>query len=392
LIKLINMNSDPLATEWLTADAALSRLGVARQTLYAYVSRGLIRTRALPEDPRRSLYDRHGIDALLERRKRGRARQAVATSTINFGEPLLTSRITRIADGRLLYRGRDAVALSETASLEDAAALLWDAPILPATLPDGYRPGQPGPPISRCLRHVAELAGPGIWARGTGALHGDAARALRGIVQAAADTDAGGPAHIALATAWRTDAPGAELIRRALVLCADHELNASTFAVRVVASTGASLPNCLLAGLAALSGPLHGGMTDRVRALMAEPDMPAEPRKTVEARLARGETVPGFGQRLYPGGDPRAEALLRAFEPPTHWRALIAAMDELTGQRPNLDASLVAVEQHLSLPAGSALAIFAVGRTAGWIAHALEQHQDGRLIRPRAVYTGPGGR
>ena len=141
--------------------------------------------------------------------------------------------------------------------------------------------------------------------------------------------------HETLATAWGADVAGAALIRRALVLCADHELNASAFAVRVVASTGAALPACLLAGLAALSGPLHGGMTERISAFLAEPQMKTAPRAAIMARLGRGEPVPGFGQRLYPDGDPRATALLAVLLPD----------------------------------------------------HALEQQRDGRLIRPRASYV-----
>jgi len=192
-----------------------------------------------------------------------------------------------------------------------------------------------------------------------------------------------------MARAWGSDAAGADLIRRALVLCADHELNASAFAVRVVASTGAALPACLLAGLAALSGPLHGGMTERVAALLAEPGMKADPAGALAARLDRGERLPGFGHRLYPAGDPRATALLAALDPGPWWQSVFAAAEELTGLRPNIDAALVALERTLRLPEGAALAIFATGRTAGWIAHALEQRQDGRLIRPRASYAGP---
>ena len=120
--------TDPDRPEWLTSEAALARLGVLRQTLYTYVSRGLVRMRSAESGPRRSLYDPRSIDALVDRRRRGRTRQAVAASTIDFGEPVLTSRITRIADGTLLYRGRDAVELARTATLEDVAALLWEAP------------------------------------------------------------------------------------------------------------------------------------------------------------------------------------------------------------------------------------------------------------------------
>jgi citrate synthase len=374
-------------TGWITAEAALGRLGIARQTLYAYVSRGLVRTRPAERDPRRSLYDPRSIDALLERRHRGRARQAVAASTIDFGEPVLASRITRIANGGLLYRGRDAIELATTATLEEVAALLWEAPIFPPLRASGFVPAEPRSPIARCLRRVASLTGPAIWARGAAALHADAAALLRRIAEAACNARAGGAVHTAMARAWGVDAAGADLIRRALVLCADHELNASAFAVRVVASTGAALPACLLAGLAALSGPLHGGMTERIGALLAEPGMLADPRSALAARLDRGERLPGFGHRLYLDGDPRATALLAALDPGPWWRDMFAAAEEMTGQRPNIDTALVALERTLHLPEGSALAIFAAGRTAGWIAHALEQRQDGRLIRPRASYA-----
>jgi len=381
--------TDNERTDWLTAEAALGRLGVARQTLYAYVSRGLLRVQPAGDDSRRSLYDPRSIDALLERRHRGRARQAVAASTIDFGEPVLASRITRIADGALLYRSRDAIELAATATLEDVAALLWEAPELPPLRPWVFVPGESRSPIARCLRRVASLTGPAIWARGATALHADAAALLRRIAEAACNARAEGPVHAAMARAWAADEVGVDLIRRALVLCADHELNASAFAVRVVASTGAALPACLLAGLAALSGPLHGGMTERVSALLVEPGMQADPRAAIAARLDRGERLPGFGHRLYPDGDPRATALLAALRPGPWWRDLFAAAEELTGLRPNIDTALVALERVQRLPAGSALAIFAAGRTAGWIAHALEQRQDGRLIRPRASYAGP---
>src|ERR1700677_4057887 len=115
--------------DWLPSEAARARLGVLRQTLYTYVSRGLVRVRVAENDPRRSLYDPGSIDALLDRRRRGRTRQAVAASAIDFGEPVLTSRITRIADGVVLYRGQDAIELARTTTLEDTAALLWEAPM-----------------------------------------------------------------------------------------------------------------------------------------------------------------------------------------------------------------------------------------------------------------------
>src|SRR5580658_6580964 len=331
------LTSDTARTDRPPAEAALARLGVARQTLYAYVSRGLVRTRPAENDPRRSLYDPRSIDALLDRRRRGRARQAVAASTIDFGEPVLISRITRIANGALLYRGRDAIELAQTATLEQVAALLWEAPAFPPLRASVFVPGEARSPIARCLRRVASLTGPAIWARAPTALHADAASLLRRIAEAACNARAEGPLHAAMARAWGANTAAADLIRRALVLCADHELNASAFAVRVVASTGAALPACLLAGLAALSGPLHGGMTERLGALLAEPGMEADPAAAIASRLARGETLPGFGHRLYPDGDPRAGALLGALGAGAWWQAFLRAARELTGLHPNID-------------------------------------------------------
>ncbi len=373
---------------WLSAEQALKRLGIARQTLYAYVSRGIVRCRPDPADPRRSQYDPNAIDTLLERRRLGRARQAVAKSTIDFGEPVLTSRITQIAEGSLWYRGRDAIRLSRTATLEDTAALLWAIPRFPRFPPASGALPVGGTAISRALRHLAVLTNRETWTQGGDALIEDAAQCLRAVADAVADRRDALPIHRMLARAWALDEDGAEMLRGALVLCADHELNASAFAVRVVASTGASLPHCLMAGLAALSGPLHGGMTGRVRAMLAEPRMLTDPRAAIHARLARGDDLPGFGHRLYPDGDPRAAALLDGIGPDPRWRGLLAAILALTGMRPNIDAALVALEQHLGLPDGSALAIFAIGRTAGWLAHALEQRGEGQLIRPRAQYAG----
>jgi citrate synthase len=192
--------------------------------------------------------------------------------------------------------------------------------------------------------------------------------------------------HERLASAWGVGQKAADLIRRALVLTADHELNASTYATRIVASTRAPLGACVLAGLAALVGPLHGGMTNEIRHLLADPVVAADPSAAIADRLARGERIPAFGHPLYPGGDPRAAALLSRIQPPPRARRLIEAMRAMTGIAPNIDCALLVLEQRLRLPAGAAFAIFAAGRTVGWIAHALEQWRDGTLIRPRAMY------
>jgi citrate synthase len=379
---------------WLTAEEASASLGVSRQTLYAYVSRSRIAVTAAPDDPRRSLYDAGDVRRLSERNRAGRSRRAVAASTISWGEPVLVSAITRIEAGRLEYRGQDAVALADSATLEDVAALLWEAPSLPRLPSRSVWPKAGGDAgvAERCIAAIAGLALAGRWSGRLESVLPDAVRILDRIAGAAA----GGPVssarssslllHDRLASAWGSGARAADLIRRALVLTADHELNASTYATRVVASTRAPLGACVLAGLAALVGPLHGGMTNEVRALLADPAVVSDPAGAIAARLARGERIPAFGHPLYPDGDPRAAALLSRLQPPARVRRLIEAMQAMTGIAPNIDCALVALEQGLRLPVGAAFAIFAVGRTVGWIAHALEQWRDGTLIRPRAVY------
>jgi citrate synthase len=392
------MSADDAApsARWLTAEQATSSLGVSRQTLYAYVSRSRISVTAAPDDPRRSLYDAADVRRLAERNRSGRSRRAVAASTISWGEPILVSAITRIEGGRLEYRGQDAIALSETATLEDVAVLLWQADALPRTRSHGVWPRahSAAGAAERCIAAMADLAMAGRWTGRVDSVLPDAARILDRLAWAAAGLPGAAvlpsslPLHERLASAWGAGPKAADLIRRALVLTADHELNASTYATRVVASTRAPLGACVLAGLAALVGPLHGGMTNELRHLLADPAVTADPAGAVAIKLARGERIPAFGHPLYPDGDPRAAALLSHIRPPPRARRLIEAMRAMTGIAPNIDCALLVLEERLRLPAGAAFAVFAAGRTVGWIAHALEQWRDGTLIRPRAVYPG----
>jgi len=182
-------------------------------------------------------------------------------------------------------------------------------------------------------------------------------------------------------------------VRRCLVLLADHELNASTFVARCVASTGAT-PYAVVSGaLAALSGRRHGGASARVEALCRELAVGGDPMSAMSARLARDETLPGMGQPLYPDGDPRATAILASAKTAVSARAewiarVVEAATRLTGERPNVDFGLGVTATVLGLPQGAALGIFLVARSVGWIAHAIEQYESGVLIRPRARYTG----
>ncbi|HEY3798243.1 MAG TPA: citrate synthase family protein [Caulobacteraceae bacterium] len=371
-------------TDWLSAEQAMTRLKVRPQTLYAYVSRGRLRAEPDPDEPRRSRYRASDVVALTEKQARGRKAADVARAAIAWGEPVLASAITTVRDGRLYYRGHDAVRLSDTATLEAAARLLRGglglAPDEPVAAPPGETAAERA--FGAFAAHAA--VDPPTTGRSPDDLADEAARLLDLMAAAVAGREGDvpreeeqGPIHERLGRAWRAPRPGWDAIRRALVLLADHELNASTFAARVTASTGASLAASVLAGLAALSGPRHGGMAARVDAFLTRP------------RLAPGEPPPGFGHQLYPDGDPRAVALFTAFDVPPALLSLRRRIEAETGLRANVDFALAALRQSLGLPLEAPFALFAVARTAGWLAHAIEQSATGEVIRPRARYVGP---
>jgi citrate synthase len=383
---LINMRD----SDWLDAGEALRRLGVRPQTLYAYVSRGRVRAEPDPVEPRRSRYRTSDIAALAHRKSRGRKAAAVAADAIAWGEPVLASAITTVADGRLYYRGRDAVLLAESETFEGVARLLRGGGGTP--VPRNLRPAPPSNPTMRG-RLFATLAARAMTDspardQSPDVLDDEAASLLDVVADAICGAIEGGPIHERLGRAFGCDARGVDLVRRALVLLADHELNPSTFAARVAASTGAALSAAAMAGLSTLTGPLHGGMAARVSRLAAEAAM-SGPGEPPIAQLAHWTSTPGFGHPLYPDGDPRARALLRLFPAPPGLEALREAVEAATGERDNVDFALVALSEGMGLPPDAPFVIFAVARCAGWLAHALEQVAHGSIIRPRARYVGP---
>lgn len=371
---------------WLSAADALQRLNVKPQTLYANVSRGRVRAKPDPADPRRSLYSRDDIDRLA-RKSTGRPRsEAVAAEAISWGSPVLASGISTIAGGRLWYRGKDAAEQADRASLEEVAALLWG----------GFSPARSG--VSGARResgmNEAMLALAGRVAtdlptlgRSPALLRSDAGAVLATLGDALAGPSEG-PLHDRLALRYgRPEA--ADDLRAAMVLLADHELNASTFAARVAVSTGASLAAGALAALATLSGPLHGRASTAVAALVE--DMPAGQALVAEALrdwLGEGRAVPGFGHRLYPRGDVRAKALLDRLPMPAGYADFRSAAEELVGETPNIDFALAGLAAVHKLPGTAPLEIFALARCVGWLAHMLEQAESGSIIRPRARYNG----
>ena len=365
--------------EWLSRDEALATLGVRPQTLYAYVSRGLIERRAEAADPRRSEYRGDDILMLTKRRARGRRTASIAASAMAWGEPVIPTRISTVAHGQLIFRGRRAAELADHATLEEVAALLWDQPV--ATFPTAAGNSD----AFRALAALIEGAKP-ILGRAPGKLAQEAASAIAAI---AGSFGAGGdgPIHERLARGWSLDAAGTDLIRRALVLLADHELNPSTFAARVAASTGAPMAACLMAGLSTLSGPKHGGAGAALAALAAEAK--ANGVDMAVARwLAAGHGLPGFGHPLYPHGDPRAAALLPFVTLDPMLVDLRDAVVDATDALPNIDFALLAISVAAGLPADAPFRLFATARGVGWAAHAIEQSASGAVIRPRALYQG----
>jgi citrate synthase len=372
--------------DWLTASEALILLGTQPQTLYANVSRGRIKARRDPADSRKSLYRGDDVRRLAQRAVGRRRQDAVAAQAMQWGEPVLRTSISTVREGRLLYRGHDASELAETATLEDVAALLWQAPCdLPTQTATRDGNGLPGAFVALARRAAATtpiVRSTSGLVREAGTILGTMACALAG--EARSDE----PLHQRLAKHWnRPDA--ADIIRRTLVLLADHELNASTFAARVAVSTGASVWSGTLAGLATLNGPRHGLASRAVTALAEDVGHTAGSTEIALLDwLGEGRHVPGMGHPLYPEGDVRAQALLAQFTPPDHFVALREAAETITGDTANADFALAALVAAYELPADAPLTLFALARCVGWLAHMLEQIAGGQIIRPRAQYVG----
>lgn len=409
-------------SRYMSAQEAADELGISLATLYAYVSRGLLRSEEDDESKRTRRYLREDVERLKARKEGRRSPEDAVEASLHFGLPVLESAITLIDGGRLYYRGQDAVRLAETASVEQVAALIWtgdqtrDEALFPMSDSSGRYPRRITPSIGeeiwRTLRTLAPIErfsvalplvaheDPSAYDLRPESIMRTSARILLLLSVLAGESQTDGDRVAArLAVGWGISDPDAvRLISAALILCADHELNVSTFTARVVASGGATPYQVVSAGLAALQGYKHGGHTSRVEGLLNEIERLSRVRAVLVERLKRGETLPGFGHKLYPEGDPRAAYLLeRLSRYAPHSDALrrvqtvCSEVEEVLGKRPTIDLALVALTKTLRLRDGAALALFAIGRAIGWIGHALEQYADDRMIRPRARYVGRPG-
>jgi citrate synthase len=387
---------------WIGSKAAAELLGVNRTTLYAYVSRGYIRSQASPESPRLRTYSREDVERLRRRTEERRAPDKAAARALQWGMPILESAITLIDGQTLYYRGQDATVLARSRSLEEVAGIIWtgDFTVAASTSP-AERIALPGAGMPFTARAQSMLAAataenPTAFDLRASGVAVTGFRILRLLTTAAAGSQpAGSSVQAALARKWRVSPRGVDLLRAALVLCADHELNVSSFTARCVASAGANPYAVVIAGLAALEGPKHGGASARVESMLDSLRRARPLHAALAARLRRGEAIDGFGHPLYRHGDPRARLLLdllnERYDNDAEYRfiaAFVEAATRITGDHPNVDFGLAAVSRVLKLPAGSPLVLFALGRSVGWIGHAIEQYATDQLIRPRAKYVG----
>jgi citrate synthase len=395
--------------ELLTSNEVVERLGISKSTLYAYVSRGLIQSEPDPDSPRSRRYRSDDVNRLMNRQKMRIDPEHASSTALDWGSPVLESDISAISNQRLTYRGKDAVQLSGENSFEEVMALLWTGS-LDADLPDpdgttAYLRDEllrQSRPLAKSIDPTARLQMllPSLEQHDPRSFDFRpevVQQAGRGIIQIATACLTGTEGHSGVARTLQAHwSPGnseaSRLIDAALVLSADHELNISTFTVRCIASAKAPVYSAITGGVSAMRGQKHGGASLQAEALVDEVSSPASAYEVLRRRLQRGESLAGFGHRLYPDGDPRGTALLEMVKESRlddgSSRELIEAIqsaaDELQGVRPNLELALVALCRTLDLPAGSAQSLMTLGRLAGWIAHAIEEYERDQLIRPRA--------
>jgi citrate synthase len=385
---------------FLTTAEVAKRLDVKPDTVYAYVSRGLL-TNVRPGDRRGSLFAQADVDRLAGRGRDGR-RPSGAIERIHTSLTLLT-------DDEVYYRGRPVSELARAASAESVAHLLWS--------------GSPGP--GEPFRAPAELVGVAAGAaaalpraaRITDRLRvavaaASAADPLRhdldpaavvrraeGLLATAVDALTGpdpgdGPLAERLwpALAGRSATPAqARLLTALLVVLADHDLAASTLAARVAASARANPYAVVSAGLGAVDGQQHGAASTLAHRFLAE--ALDDPVAALADRLRAGTPIPGFGHRVYRTRDPRAGLVLDLLGDAPVRGVVDAVVERLAGRPggfPNVDLALAAVVHAHGLPADAGEAVFAVARIVGWIAHALEEYAEpGLRFRAEGVYTGP---
>ena len=391
------MSDDEL---FLSAHRAAEALGVSVTTLYAYVSRKKIRSQRMPGSRQRR-YWKADIDRI----------QGVSSAAPLARPGGLTrdTDITLITEQGPFYRGQSAVELSDTHDLEQTAGLLWRSSSQQAfgeTLPKEppqlaawleLLAGSSTADRATALFPLIELNNPRAYDLSHEGMCRTGADVLRwlGALLVGAPGPSDEPLHLMVARSLGASAEMADLIRRTLVLSADHGFEPGTYAVRAVASTGVTPYRSVLTGLSVSMGQRTlSGRFESLARLLSEVEAAADPADPVVRRIREGEDLPGFGSNLYARGDPRARAVLgrldamfagdRGFQ---KLKRAIAVAHEVRGLDPDFALTHVYIARRLGLEGRNSL--FVLGRAAGWVAHAIEQYQAGGVIREPSMYTGP---
>jgi citrate synthase len=391
----------------LLASQVAARLGVKLETVYAYVSRGLL-TR-LPGAEKESRFDAAQVEQL---RVRGRR------TALEKPEPLLlTSALTEVTATAVRYRGKSALELARTLSFERVVDWLWAVPdqesspfiaekagVALARTVQGAMP-EDALPLER-LRVIGAVLGSTDALRyetSRGPVIATARALIAGMVESLpkrAERATGSLAQrlFAQLSLSRPSAPRVRALEVAMSLCADHGLSPSTLAVRVAASQRADPYSIVQTGLGALGGALHGAASLSAEELIAEIEAGAEPSQVIGTRLRRGDRIPGFGHRLHSPADPRAQLLLavvRATYERTRAAAAAERVERVMRERglpePNIDWSLAVLVRAAGMQHGASEAIMAIARIAGWVAHSLEEYRTPTAFPRSALYIGPEG-
>jgi citrate synthase len=409
----------------LTAAQAAARLGVKPQTLYAYVSRGLL---GRERGARGSTFDAWEVEAFAAaRRPSASAAPSDDAGGIAQGSPLmvLDTDIAAVDDGELLLRGLPASGLAREHAFETVTRWLW-RPAFDTPAPDDEAAWFEGDPVAVAAARTALRAMPSTATLldriqvavpvlggfdttrhdlGRDAVTAAGARLIGGVVDALDETPRPGAVASRLRrglSATRPDSASSPETERALnaalVLLADHDLAVSTLAARAAASARATPYAVVSSGLGALDSALHGNASaaasDLIR-LVLDGMTAGDAVATVVTRI--GGPAPGFGQPMYPGIDDRARVLLPLVQTLGNGDAVADAVARLarevagrTGRHPNVDLALAALTTAAGMSADAGAAIFAIARMAGWIAHALNEYEQPPLrLRPRGRYGGP---
>lgn len=375
---------------WIGRTEALKRLGVKTQTLYAYVSRGRIAARPDPSDPRRSLYAESDIER-LEAGDRAAAPAILSRGAAGRGEAEVFSTLSTRIDGRLCYAGLDVAQLSAQSTLEDVARRLWGLKSAQPLM--GLKPrvdAVTGASIRlrtcACLarRAAEDLPLPG---RDPDVLRAEAADILNEVIDAAAGSGPRLLFHQRLARGWKLIERDADLIRRALVLCADDLAMAPILAARTTAQSGAPLAGAALAGVTALMGSPVMAQTRIAASWVVQARR--NPAQALSRAIEETGTAPGFIDPASPDTDEiRARTLIEASRLPSDLEA-VWRDGEARGLVPGLPLALALLARRLDLPRDGAVDLLLLGRLTGLLGHVLDQAIAGSPIRTRLRYVGP---